>query len=292
MGGDLKNRFGGMSYEGDYREIADILTRITRLYLPKHRWAVLATSTDWEVRLVERGNPQGPISTPAENSIADTLNVAQSQALIAAFSGAGLRTSRKPNASSGIGFLIQIEESEGSGFGRKFRVCLTGVGDNAQVRKDLQQLEQIRPEIDRLLLAQMKPPQLEIDGDNVFDTTTESQVLTVQTAKSLYVIARNADNKDAPILMVKDIVTEEGCLRFSGEVLCYPGLKNRTRWKTGPIQAIAFANGLTWSAKTGWRRTGEPAAPHRKTPTAETQPRRAAPRTTETFALQRLAFAS
>ena len=281
----LKERLGGMSNIGDCTAVAQALTAITRHYLPSHHWGVQTTATGWEVRLVGR-DPQ--------NETPGSLSVAQSQALHVAFSGAGLRTSRKPNVSSEIGLLIQFEEMAGLGFDRRFGASVTEIGDNAQVTQDLQRLEQIRPEVERTLFTQTKPPQLEIDQNSrvVFDTTTGSPVQTIETTTRRYVIARNADDKNAPILMVKDIVSEGKTMKFSGEVLCYPSIKDRTPWKTGPIQAINFASGFTWHLRTGgWCRTGEPAALRRETPAERPQSRRAETMATASSALPQLAYA-
>lgn len=270
MANIAKERLNAIIHGGYFKDIADALTEITRHYLPRHHWVVQPTADEWEVRLVGRD---------AQNKDARLLNVAQARTLHAAFSGAGLRTGLHPDSPSKINFLIQISTVAGSGAARKFDACVTNIGDNAQVMADLQQLEQIRPGIETTLLSLTKPPQFVIDKKAlaVLDITTGSSVLAVRTETTTYAIDSDACNKDKKTrLVVTAIVSEKNTeertltLRFVGKIFGCPDVAAGTLWRTGPITAINFANGLTWSPQTGWRRTEDTAATH-KTPAAKTQ---------------------
>ncbi len=302
MYSDLKNRFGEMSYERDFETIAKTLTAITSPFLPTHHWAVINNGNGYEIVLAGNDRSQRAPSAAPEGSTTDTISNAQAETLAAAFSNAGLDNSLNTLASSAIQFSVQFDNAaesqdstaKGNRLNRRFRLCVTNVGTHNQVSEDLQQLARIRPEIDRILFAQMKPPQLEIDTKRgpVFDVTTQAAALTIQTTNRIYYVSPQARTPDTVELMVFSIRQGEGGLRFSGIVYNHPDVMDGLRRTTSPIQAIAFANGLTWSPKTGWRRTGEPAKPHHKTPAAETQSHRAAPRATAPYASLRLAFAS
>lgn len=302
MYSDLMKRFGEIPYERDFEAIAKTLTAITGPFLPTHRWAVINNGNGYEIVLAGNDRSQRAPSAAPEGSTTDTISNAQAETLATAFSSAGLNNSLNAPTSSAIQFSIQFDNAaesqgptaKGDRLNRRFRLCVTNVGTHNQVSDDLKQLARISPEIDRILFAQMSPPQLKIDVKKgpVFDATTQAAALTVQTTNRIYYVSPKAKTPDTVELMVFSIIQGEGGLRFSGIVYNHPDVLDGLRRTTSPIQAIAFANGLTWSPKTGWRRTGEPAAPHRKTPAAETHPRRAAPMTTAPFALPRLALAS